>query len=350
MVVSQPQHIEQTELSVQDVVAQVAKIQMVMKHVMKDGEHYGTIKGCGDKPTLLQPGAQKIMLTFRLIPDRQVETIDLGGGHREVRVKTRLVTPYGEFRGEGCGVCSTLEAKYRWRTGPKEFTGEPVPNGYWDVRKTDPGRAQAMLGGPGYGVGKNDSGVWEIVKQGEKVEHDNPSDYWNTVTKMACKRADVHAVICATAASDLFTQDIEDLRDNGVMGHAESKPPEQTHGSKPNVAPPQRQSTGNGGNGSDHQTDDEKRAELLQICESIAAAGYTVTSENYVTFDLAPASDSVEPDALVMQICTTLGSFVGRNGKVIAGKEPEKLSAAALAVTLKKARDVHGKLPQDAAA
>ncbi|WP_418719751.1 hypothetical protein [Bilophila wadsworthia] len=43
-----------------------------------------------------------------------------------------------------------------------------------------------------------------------RVEHDNPADYYNTCLKMAKKRALVDAVLTCTAASDIFTQDIED--------------------------------------------------------------------------------------------------------------------------------------------
>jgi hypothetical protein len=49
-----------------------------------------------------------------------------------------------------------------------------------------------------------------IARQGEKVEYDNPADYFNTCLKMAKKRALVDAVLTSTAASDIFTQDIEE--------------------------------------------------------------------------------------------------------------------------------------------
>jgi hypothetical protein len=45
------------------------------------------------------------------------------------------------------------------------------------------------------------------------LEHDNPADQYNTVRKMAKKRALVDAVITATNASCIFTQDIEDMED-----------------------------------------------------------------------------------------------------------------------------------------
>jgi hypothetical protein len=49
-----------------------------------------------------------------------------------------------------------------------------------------------------------------IAIQGGKIEHDNPSDYYNTCLKMGKKRALVDAVLTSTAASDIFTQDIEE--------------------------------------------------------------------------------------------------------------------------------------------
>jgi len=113
--------------------------------------------------------------------------------------------PTGSVFGEGVGACSTMEGKYKFRTGEVEFTGKPVPKDYWTNRDIN------LIGGKGFSTKKNDKGQWEIVKAGEKVEHDNPADYYNTVLKMAKKRAHVDAVLTATAASDIFTQDVEDM-------------------------------------------------------------------------------------------------------------------------------------------
>ncbi len=52
--------------------AQVNHLQYVMSKIMRDGEHYGKIPGCGDKPTLLKPGAEKICMTFRLSPSYEI--------------------------------------------------------------------------------------------------------------------------------------------------------------------------------------------------------------------------------------------------------------------------------------
>ena len=49
-------------LSVKDIREQINLIQGVMKDAMQDKVHFGTIPGCGDKPTLLKPGAEKLSL------------------------------------------------------------------------------------------------------------------------------------------------------------------------------------------------------------------------------------------------------------------------------------------------
>ena len=68
--------IHQSELSVPQVLAQVEKIQQVMRQAMKEGEHYGVIPGT-TKPTLLKPGAEKLCLLFRFGPDYESsETYD----------------------------------------------------------------------------------------------------------------------------------------------------------------------------------------------------------------------------------------------------------------------------------
>lgn len=186
---------------------QVNEIQRLMQRVMKEDTHFGKIPGCGDKPTLLQPGAQKLCLMFQLADDYQIEQTDLPGDHREYRVKCTLTHKgSGIVQGSGYGICSTMESKYRYRVGPMEFTGKPVPPEYWNN-----GRDQKVLGGKGYTAKKNpDTGMWEIAKRGEKVENPDIADTYNTVLKMACKRALVHATLNTTAASDIFAQDLED--------------------------------------------------------------------------------------------------------------------------------------------
>ena len=190
--------------------AQVALIQDVMKSVMRDGEHFGKIPGCGDKPTLLQPGAQKLIMTFRLVPDPEITVIDLPNEHREYRVKVNLTTQNGIFLGAGVGSCTTMEGKFRYRKA--------------DLACPECGKAtiikeKAEFGGGWLcyqkkgGCGKKWTDAESPFKDTslDRVEHDNPADYYNTCEKMAYKRALVSATLTVTAASDIFTQDIEDM-------------------------------------------------------------------------------------------------------------------------------------------
>ncbi|NTU49530.1 MAG: hypothetical protein HGA87_01305 [Desulfobulbaceae bacterium] len=206
-------------LTVQDIKAQVNLIGSIMRSVMQDGEHYGTIPGCGNKPALLKPGAEKIMATFRLSNDTDIETVEMPRDHREYRVKVTLYSPAGNRLGTGVGSCSTMEGKYRYRVGGGELTDIVIPKSYWDTNRGSPVEAakilkglanKAGIEGDKFGKKKNDFGQWVITTFGDKVEHDNPADYYNTCLKMAKKRALVDAVLTTTAASDIFTQDGDD--------------------------------------------------------------------------------------------------------------------------------------------
>ncbi len=219
---------ESKPLTANDIKAQVDLIQDVMHKVMRKDEHYGVIPGCGDKPALLKPGAEKLNMTFRMAPDPETEIVDLGGGHREYRVKVVLMAiESGRILGAGVGSASTMETKWRYRNAEPEITAKFVPKEYWDLKKTDPARALEMIGGKGFAT-KKVEGNWYIAKlTGEKVEHGNPADFYNTCWKMGKKRALVDAVLTVTAASDIFTQDIEEMVENGVIQPEKGKPPIQ---------------------------------------------------------------------------------------------------------------------------
>ncbi len=164
---------------------------------------------------VVAPGAEKLSLTFRLAPEYKITKTDLPGGHREYEVITTLLhIPTGQQIAQGVGSCSTMEGKYKYRTGEGVVTEIPVPKEYWDSRDMSILKKLANaagIEGNKFGTKKNDSGKYMISTYGEKVEHDNSADYYNTVLKMAKKRSHVDAILTATAASDIFTQDIEDM-------------------------------------------------------------------------------------------------------------------------------------------
>lgn len=203
--------------SPKEVMAQVNAIQELMKAGMTENEHWGKVPGCGDKPTLLKPGAEKLCLMFRLAPHFEIKQTDLGNGHREIVVTCTLNhINTGKFWGQGVGSCSTMESKYRYRTGVGENTLVKVPKEYWDKRRVDPKGAQEIIGGKGYTTKKGDDGLWWIYEKVDKVDNPDIADVYNTVLKIAKKRALVDATLTATAASDIFTQDIEEMGETVV--------------------------------------------------------------------------------------------------------------------------------------
>jgi len=216
-----------TTYTANDVLKQVALIQEVMGKVMHDGEHYGKIPGCGNKPTLLQPGAQKLTLTFRMAPKLIIEKRDLPNSHREYEIVCELYhIGTGNFLGAGTGMCSSMESKYRFRNAARicpECGRETIIKG-----KAEYGGGWLCFAKKGGCGAKWEDGAPEIEDQETgKIENENPADQFNTVKKMAAKRALVAAVLTATAASDLFTQDIEELVDNGVMTPTSEPPPKE---------------------------------------------------------------------------------------------------------------------------
>lgn len=167
-----------------DVRAQVNLIQEVMKSVMQKDQHYGVIPGAGNKPTLLKAGAEKIMSTFRLAADPEVEDMSTETVMR-YRVKCKLISAAGSFAGAGLGECSSAEEKYAWRA--------TVSEAEWNAT-VETGRRIKY---------KRDGQIKQV--------RTNPYDLSNTILKMAKKRALVDAVLTVTGASDIFTQDIEDM-------------------------------------------------------------------------------------------------------------------------------------------
>jgi hypothetical protein len=178
------------ERSVAEVRSQVGKIQALMEAVMQKGQHYGVIPGTSGKPSLLKPGAEKLCFVFRFAAGFQVERIDLADDHREYVVNCVLRDTTGRLVAQGVGSCSSKEKKYRYR------------------------------------------------KNGE--ENPNIADVYNTVLKMAKKRAHVDATITACAASDIFTQDVEDMSFDDAQSERNVTPREEQR-QEPTQADPIRE-------------------------------------------------------------------------------------------------------------
>jgi hypothetical protein len=191
-------------------------IQQVLTEVMVEDVDYGTIPGCGDKKALFKSGAELICTTFKLVPKFEITTHDLPNGHREYQVLVTLMHgPTQQFWGQGVGMCTTMEGKYRYRGTQVEPTGVDLPRNYWDLKDfaaKEKCLAAAMNSPNGKDfTHKKIDGRWQICrKTAEKMENSDPADQFNTALKMGKKRGLVDAVLTATAASRMFSQDIED--------------------------------------------------------------------------------------------------------------------------------------------
>lgn len=205
--------IEPQEWSIERVTEQVIKINTLLRSVMKKDQHYGVIPGTGDKPTLLKAGAEKLGVMFRLAPRYKIEKTDLPNEHREYEVICALYhINTGDFWGEGLGVCSTMESKYRYRSKQRvcpECEKEAIIKG-----KEEYGGGWLCYKKKGGCGAKFNDGNPQIEKQSVgKIENPDIADTYNMVIKMAKKRALVDATITATGASDIFTQDVADFED-----------------------------------------------------------------------------------------------------------------------------------------
>ena len=191
---------------------QIKFIQKIMRDVMIEGHHYGTIPGT-KKPTLYKAGAEMLCMTFRLAPKYEIKERDLPGGHREYSVVCSLTNIISkEFQGEGVGMCSSMESKYRYRNALRVCP--------------ECGADKIMAGRADYGGGwfcsKKTGGCGRKFKDGNpqietqtagKIENENPADTFNTILKMAKKRAYNDNVFAVTACSDIFTTEGGDTED-----------------------------------------------------------------------------------------------------------------------------------------
>ena len=148
--------------TVAQVMQRIVNFQNVIQKTLKEGHDYGVIPGTGNKPTLLKPGAEKILMLMGVTSEYEIieRVQDYDRGFFAFTVKC-VLSRGGQVITEGVGHTNTRERRY---TGVKE------------------GR-----------------------------EPQDPYTLANTVLKMAKKRAQVDATLTIAALSEIFTQDIEDM-------------------------------------------------------------------------------------------------------------------------------------------
>jgi hypothetical protein len=192
-------------MAVADIISHVATVQEVMRAVMKPEVHYGKIPGAGNKPTLFKAGAEVLCMVFRIADSYQVEDLSTPDCIRYRVTCTGTHQTTGTVMGAGLGEASSGEEKYKWRKAVCDEEWEDTPA---NLRRLKYGKAQ---GGGFY-------------KQ--KQVRTEPADLANTILKMANKRAKIAMVLNVTAASDMFSQDLEDM-DDALRDHLARHPDDQ---------------------------------------------------------------------------------------------------------------------------
>lgn len=153
---------------IQQAVQRATMLGQIMREVLKEGVDYGTVPGA-QKPTLYQAGAQQLFFVFGFTPIITLETLEQDFDRNppliSATARCRLIhRETGECLAEALATCNTWEQKYRYRG-----------------------------------------------KGADRRINMETADLQNTIVKMAAKRAKVAAVLDATGASRLFTQDLEDM-------------------------------------------------------------------------------------------------------------------------------------------
>lgn len=164
----------------------IAQMQLVVKQTLKNGQDFGEVPGT-NKPTLLKPGGEKICMLFGLNPEYEFlqVTEDYEKEFFSYNIKCTLYKN-GQAVAQGVGSCNSKEKKYRY------INVDVVPENYigYQEQFTDKyGRIKFKI---------NNIDVCSLV---------------NTILKMAKKRAFIDAVLQVASLSEVFTQDLEDMKD-----------------------------------------------------------------------------------------------------------------------------------------
>jgi hypothetical protein len=173
--------------ALEEIKNQVDEIRELMTKIMKKGIHYGKIGAVG-QPTLFKAGAEMLIsyfgLTFRTLTDREENMPD----KYRIRIKAQL---YKNERllGEAFGEASSQEEKFKWRKAICKEEYEATDD---DLKRI---------------VYKKMYGKIVQVMQ-VRVPTD---DIANTVLKMAVKRAMVAVVRMVCGASEVWSEDFEDM-------------------------------------------------------------------------------------------------------------------------------------------
>ncbi len=164
------------------------------REVLVKDQDYGVVPGV-QKPTLLKPGAEKLMNLFVMSVEFECtdKILDLQTKFIAYTYKATVRAKDGHIVTQCEGSVNSYEPKYRY---------------IW-MEKAKPDQAtQDRLKAEGSGKFRKSSSGWIWV---ERTENPDLIGLQNTMQKMAQKRAFVGAILLATNASEFFTQDVEDM-------------------------------------------------------------------------------------------------------------------------------------------
>jgi hypothetical protein len=206
-----------------------------VRQEMKEGTDFGKIPNT-EKPTLLKPGAEKLVALFHCSPefilvDSQCEA-NFDKGFFKYTFRCIIRGPGGAVLAEGYGSANSREARYRWRTANRKcpacgkeaiIQGKAEYGGGWVCfKKKDGCGAKFATGAPAI----------ESQPVG-RMENPDIADLDNTILKMAKKRAHVDGAIALARCSDMFTQDVEDFAHHGPVEGTGAPAPEETREEPP---------------------------------------------------------------------------------------------------------------------
>jgi len=167
----------------------ISQFQILVQKTLKPGHDYDIIPGT-NKPTLLKPGAEKISMMFGINPEYDfLEKIeDYKNEFFAYDIRCTLYRN-GQPVAQGVGSCNSKEKKYRYVNVPESEIPSNVDKSQLETVTDKYGRT--------------------------KYKIDNPDicSLANTILKMAKKRAYIDATLQVAALSEIFTQDIEDMKD-----------------------------------------------------------------------------------------------------------------------------------------
>ena len=191
-----------------------ARVVRVQKALMTEGTDWGIIPGT-EKPTLYKSGAEILLQSYGLRPDAHVERRDVGDGilapqlSYTVRTELHEGSLDGPIVAVGLGSANSWEKRYRWRRGGrlcpecgKAGLVKTRKNQWWHPLDAKPD------GGCNANFPLDDPSV-SSQAVGD-VENPDPYDLDNTLLKISHKRSLVAACLIGTAASAIFTQDLEE--------------------------------------------------------------------------------------------------------------------------------------------